>query len=145
MKKSSILINCVLLLWFFLDMTGVYFENSYLVSTAWREDGIYFIIYLIAFSIFIFHDRIGKYILSIWLLMWMITQFFSHEFVTIIGGGENKIRFFEGSIKLFGNTKRYYPDLYHIILHISILLSLISTMRFTIHSKRKDSNNKIKQ
>lgn len=145
MKKSSILLNCILLLWFFLDMTGVYFEKSYLVSTAWREDGIYFIIYLVSFILFIFQNKIGKYVLSGWLLIWLIAQFLSHEFVTIVGGGENKIKFFENSIKLFTSSSSYYPDLYHIILHILILLSLISTMRFTIHSKRKNSNNKIKQ
>ena len=48
-KKYSIAANAVLLLWFFLDMIGIYFENKYLVTRSWREDGIYFVIFLLAF------------------------------------------------------------------------------------------------
>ena len=45
MKKIvCIVTQIILLLWFFLDMTGVYFEESYLVTRSYKEDGIFFVI-----------------------------------------------------------------------------------------------------
>ncbi len=136
MKKTCIWINIILLLWFFLDMTGVYFENSYLVSRAWKEDGIYFLIYLASFLLFVFYDKVGKFVLSMWLGLWLIAQFFSHEYFSIVGIEGSKNEYFEGSIKLFASNNRYYPDLYHIILHILILLALVFSIRFLLNSRK---------
>lgn len=139
MKKRCIYTNFILLLWFFLDMIGIYFENCYLVSRAWKEDGIFFLIYLLAFLLFIFYDKVGKYILSIWLTIWLIAQFFAHEYLTIVGGGENKSKYFKDSIKIFTSQDRYYPDLYHTILHMLIFFSLFFTLSFILN--QKTSNN----
>lgn len=34
------------------------------------------------------------------------------------GGGLRKLEFFKGSIKIINGSSRYFPDLYHIVLHI---------------------------
>lgn len=126
MKKRSVIITCVLLLiWFFIDMTGLYFGNEYLVTQSYKEDGIFFIIYLIAFILFISKEKIGKYFLDVWLLMWFITQFLSHWYFTITGGALSKLEYFKGSMKLIDSSTRYFPDLYHIVLHVLILITLI--------------------
>jgi hypothetical protein len=135
-KKNSIIANVVLMVWFFLDMIGLYFRESYLVTRAWREDGIFFFVFLLSLLIFIFKEKVGKYVLSIWLSMWLITQFFSHEWFTIIGGGEGKIRYFENSIKWINSNTLYIPDLYHTILHILILISLIATLSYSKKTKK---------
>lgn len=122
----------------FLDMVGVYFKESYLVTRSWREDGIFFLILLLALLIFAYKERIGKYILSIWLSIWFIAQFFNHEWYTIMGGGQGKIRYFEGAIKWVDSKSIYIPDVYHTILHILILISLITTLAYCI----KPSSNK---
>lgn len=137
MKKVYCLIaNVILLAWFFMDMTGVYFENNYLVTRSWREDGIYFIIFLIALLLFLLKENIGKYVLIIWQALWLLTQFISHEWFSIFGGGEGKIRYFEGAIKLVNSDSRYIPDAYHTVLHALIIIALITTITYSIKSKK---------
>lgn len=138
-KKYSIAANAVLLLWFFLDMIGIYFENKYLVTRSWREDGIYFVIFLLAFLTYIFKERIGKYVLSAWLSIWLITQFLSHEWFTIAGKGQGMIKYFKNALKWTEGETRYIPDVYHTILHILILTALIATIVFIVKQRRKKS------
>lgn len=46
MKKNFVLIPTILLLmWFFLDMIGISFNNTYLVSRSFGEDGV-FLLYI---------------------------------------------------------------------------------------------------
>ena len=46
MKKKYCMIPLIaLLIWFFLDMTGLYFGENCLVTTSYKDDGIFFIIY----------------------------------------------------------------------------------------------------
>ena len=118
-------------------MVGLYFGELYLVTRSWKDDGIFFLIFLISLLLFIFKERVGKYILAIWLGIWLVTQLLSHELFTIIGGGEGKIRYFEGSIKLINSNTLYIPDLYHIILHVLILIALITTLLYSITLEKK--------
>lgn len=61
--KKSVIISCfILLIWFFLDMTGLYFEDTYLVTQSFKDDWIFFVIYLVCFLIFIIKEKIGKYL-----------------------------------------------------------------------------------
>lgn len=136
-KRSCIITNIVLLGWFFLDMVGLYFGELYLVTRSWKDDGIFFLIFLISLLLFIFKERVGRYILTIWLSIWLVTQFLSHELFTIIGGGEGKIRYFEGSIKLINSDILYIPYLYHIILHVLILIALVTTLLYSSSLKNK--------
>jgi len=138
-KRSCIITNIVLLGWFFLDMVGLYFGELYLVTRSWKDDGIFFLIFLISLLLFIFKERVGRYILTIWLSIWLVTQFLSHELFTIIGGGEGKIRYFEGSIKLINSDILYIPDLYHIILHVLILIALVTTLLYSSSLKNKSA------
>ena len=87
MKKIVVIFCSILLAWFFLDMTGLYFKNSYLVSQSFKDDWIFMTIYLIVFIFFIIKDKIGKYILDGWLALWFLTQFYFHWFFTITGKG----------------------------------------------------------
>jgi hypothetical protein len=61
-KRYCIVAQIVLLLWFFLDMTGLYFGNKCLVTRSYKEDGIFFLIYLITVILFLTKENIGKYI-----------------------------------------------------------------------------------
>jgi hypothetical protein len=125
-KKVCFVLNLCLLLWFFLDMTGMSINGHILVTRSFREDGIFFLIFLVLFIWYIFKDRIGKYFLTGWLFMWFLTQFLSHWYFTIFGPSEGKMNYFADTIKLVSASSVYIPDLYHIILHILILASLIS-------------------
>lgn len=135
-KKICIYVNIILLLWFFLDMVGVNIGTHMLVSKAYKEDGIFFIVYIAVLTSFIIKDRIGKYLLGVWLILWFVAQFFGHWYYAIIGASEEKLRYFKDTIKLVKNTDRYIPDLYHIVLHILILLALVCLVLLWIKSRK---------
>lgn len=66
MKKTYCLIAQVaLLLWFFLDMTGLYLGDMCLVTRSYTEDGIFFVIYLIAMIMFFVKEKYGKWFVII--------------------------------------------------------------------------------
>lgn len=142
MKKKYVLIFCmILLLWFFLDMVGVDFGGKYLVTRSFTEDGIYFIIYLTALVLFIFKEKIGKYILDAWLLLWFATQFISHWLYTLTGRGSGKIEYFKDSLKIFESRRRYIPDAYHIVLHLLIITAFVSLNIYMVKNKKRKSVN----
>lgn len=137
-KKITVLLNLVLLAWFFLDMVGLSFGNNILVTRSYKEDGIYFIIFVVALLLFHFKERIGKYILLIWLSIWLSTQFYSHWYITIVGPWERMNTYFADTIKLISTNNIYIPDLYHIVLHLFILVSIGSLIVFLISFSKKD-------
>lgn len=137
-RKICIVSNLFLLLWFFLDMVGMKIGGEILVTRSYKEDGIFFIIFFIVFILFLFKEKRGKYFLTGWLLMWFVTQFFFHWYYTIFGPHQGKIDYFADTIKLIYSNSIYIPDLYHIVLHILILISLISMIIYCdIFNKRK--------
>ena len=82
---------------------------------------------LIAFHCF--HPT-GKWILFGILVLWFIVQFMCHWYYTIFGASERKLQgyndCFRGTVRLFPmSDKRLVPDLYHIILHILILINIV--------------------
>lgn len=141
-KICSLAVNGALLIWFFLDMVGVYFDNVYLVTRSWQDDGVYFIIFLAVLLLYIFKESIGKYVLSAWLLVWLVTQFLSHEWFTLVGGGQKKIAYFKGALKWATSETRYIPDVYHTVLHILILAALATTIIYIVKLKMKNHNNR---
>jgi hypothetical protein len=66
-----------------------------------------------------------------------MTQFFFHWLFTFNGRGAEKIEYFSGSIKLIEIQNVYIPDLYHIVLHILILLSLVLLNIYIFQSRKK--------
>ena len=137
--KSAFLVTQVLLLaWFFLDMIGVYFKDGYLVTRSYKEDGIFFLIYLSTVVLFIIKDRIGKWAVLIWSALWFITQFMNHELVTITGNNyEGKNRYFEGAIKWLDIEGVYVPDVYHTVLHVLILAVIVTGLIYVIKNKKR--------
>lgn len=144
MKKKYVLIPIILLLiWFFLDMIGIYFNDSYLVTRSFSDDGVFFIIYLVSLLLFIYKEKIGKYILTIWLSIWLFIQCLFHYGYQLIGQTtESKINYFNGSIKIF-NIDGYFPDLYHFILHILILISLLTLIIYIFRNNIKRKKDEL--
>lgn len=139
-KKTCLLIQIVLLVWFFLSMIGIRLGDKYLVTCSYKDDGIFFIIYVISLLLFIFKERIGKFIMAIWLSMWLITQFLSHEWYTIFNKGymglvDVKMKYFSDTIHWLDIESRYVPDLYHTILHLLILSALIMLIMYIKKNK----------
>ncbi|MGS0973314.1 MAG: hypothetical protein ACVCEJ_08840 [Candidatus Izemoplasmataceae bacterium] len=126
MKRKICITNLLLLLiCFFLDMTGLSIQGNVLVSRALKEDGLFFGIYAILFISFILKSKIAHYFLTVWLFLWFVTQFFSHWYYTLTNSSAQKIAYFYDTIKLIDSSSIYIPDLYQIILHLFILSSFI--------------------
>lgn len=141
-KKACIIFQISLLMWFFLDMTGVFLGDKCLVTQSYKEDGLFFLIYFVTVILFIIKVQIGKWFVAVWVFLWLIIQFLSHEWYTIFNSGimgsiEGKIEYFSGTFQWIRIEGKYIPDIYHTILHILILLTLISTMFYIIKARKK--------
>ena len=142
MKKNFVLfLQIVLLIWFFLDMVGLYFGDNCLVTRSYNDDGIFFFLYLVTVIIFAVKENIGKWLSIGFLSIWLIIQFICHEWYTIFNDGfmgtlENKIEYFSGTMQWLVIEGKYIPDIYHTVLHILILFTLIGTVIYTIKVKK---------
>jgi hypothetical protein len=138
-KKTFLICQILLLIWFFLDMTGVYFKDSYLVTRSYIDDGLFFLIYLSTVVLFLIKDKIGKWAVLAWSVIWFIAQFMSHELVTITGNGyENKTHSFEGAGKWLETDGVYVPDVYHTVLHILILAVTVTGLVYVFGRKKPE-------
>ena len=54
-----------------------------------------------------------------------------------MGSIDGKIEYFSGTLQWIRIEENYIPDIYHTILHILILLTLISTIIYIVKSKKK--------
>jgi hypothetical protein len=122
-KKYCVILQIVLLLWFFLDMIGVYFSDSYLVTRSYKDDGIFYLIYLAVMVLFIFKEKIGKWAVFVWTSLWFIIQFLCHEWYTIFGKGimgtlEKKIEYFSGAVKWLEVERWNIKSQYKLLLYI---------------------------
>lgn len=145
MKKNFVLfLQTILLIWFFLAMVGLNFGDNYLVTRSYKDDGVFFLIYLATVILFAVKENIGKWISIVWLSMWFMIQFLCHEWYTIFNGGfmgslQNKIEYFSETMQWMRIEGKYIPDIYHTLLHIFILITLISMVIYTVKSKKSSS------
>ncbi|MDF2541577.1 MAG: hypothetical protein K0S47_1295 [Herbinix sp.] len=136
-KKTCIIINAFLLVWFFLDMTGLRIGRILLVENALKDDGIFFLIYLACFVVYIIKEKFGQFILAIWLSLWFYGQFMSHWYYTIFGVSGDKLsrynNYFLDTYHIIpASDQILVPDLYHILLHIFIVAALVSIIIYIV-------------
>lgn len=72
---------------------------------------------------------LGEWLLLGVLLFWFIVQFFCHWYYTIFGASEKKLKgyndCFRNTVRIIpASETRLIPDLYHMILHLLILLNI---------------------
>lgn len=138
LKKLCVLSNICLLVWFFFDMFGLSIGSLNLVESAWKSiDGIWFLTYSILLILFFTKETYGKYLLTAFIILWGIIQFYSHWHYTIFGASQSKIdgynHFFKNTYHVFpASNTIIVPDLYHIILHILIMFAAICMIKFCI-------------
>ena len=135
--KKALLLNLPLIIWFIFNMTGLTISGNILVTQSYKEDGLFFLIYIATLLLFVFFNKIGKYILSGWLFLWFSLQLYLHWYFTIFGPWEGSVKYFANTYKLFPSTERYIPDFYHIILHILILIALVGTVNYCFKTRKK--------
>ena len=131
MRLSVIIVSSLLWIWFLGCTISWHFGKVVLVN----GDGVKSLVFavLVLFSIgmvlYILIEPVGKWVLLSELALWLVVQFFCHEYFTIFGVSERKLsgynQCFEGTVKLFPVSEtRLIPDLYHIVLHILLAADL---------------------
>ncbi len=132
MRIAIIVMSCLLWLWF-LGCTFTWKFGKVLLVEGMGLKSIEFTV-LVLFTIgivgFLLCESVGKWILLVELTLWLVAQFFSHEYFTIFGVSDRKLKgyneCFEGTVKLFPISEtRLIPDLYHIVLHFLIATDLV--------------------
>ena len=129
------ILQFVLWIWFLGCIITYKIHNRILVEGMGIKSAEFVMLCLFSFGLaayYCFHST-GRWILLVILLFWFAVQFFCHWYYTIFGASQEKIK---GYNKCFQNTirviprsdKRLIPDLYHIVLHILILLNIITAV-----------------
>ena len=134
MRVSIIVVSCLLWLWF-LGCTFTWKFGKVLLVEGMGLKSIEFValvLFTLGIGSFLLWEPIGKWVLLVELALWLVEQFFCHEYFTIFGSSSNKLKgyneCFEGTVKLFPVSEtRLIPDLYHIVLHLLILADLVLT------------------
>lgn len=141
MKKVTVFLVGLLLVWFTLDVTGFHFGNFNLVVSAFKDepiDIVWWVIFIVCFVLFILKDKIGKYVLFVFLVIWGIIQY--PMYFKGQKGIERYNHFFanEKTNRIFAASNDFLvKDTYHLFLDVLILLALISTILFIITALRK--------
>ena len=105
MKKTHlIIVNIILLLWYFLSMIVLKIGDKYLVTGAFEEEWLFMLIPTITFVLMLVTKNVGRNIHLIWLAGWFVIQFLSHEWYTLFGRGfmgemDKKIAYFSECIQ----------------------------------------------
>ncbi len=128
----TIWIQIVLWIWF-LGCITTYRIRKYLLVEGMGIKSAEFImlcLYSIGLVSFHFFQPVGKWVLLFVLVLWFVVQFLCHWYYTLFGASEKKLKGYNDCFKdtihiLPMNEKRIIPDLYHIILHMLILVNII--------------------
>lgn len=133
----TILIQVTLWIWFFGCIRTYRIGKFLLVEGMGIRSAEFVMLYLYSIGLVSFHflQPVGKWILLFILVFWLIVQFFCHWYYTIFGAREKKLKgyndCFRNTIHIFPmSEKRLVPDLYHIILHILILVNIVFAIVF---------------
>ena len=127
-------IVCQLALWvWFLGCTITYrIGKCLLVEGMGVKSAEFAVLCLYSLGLIAYHwfQPAGKWVLFGILLLWFVVQFMCHWFYTIFGASESKLKgyneCFKDAVRLFPmSDERLVPDLYHILLHVLILINLI--------------------
>ena len=138
MRIAIIVISCLLWLWF-LGCTFTWKFGKVLLVEGTGLNSIEFaalVLFTIGIGCFLLWEPVGKWILLVELTLWLVAQFFSHEYFTSFGVSARKLKgyneCFDGTVKLFPVSQtRLIPDLYHIMLHLLIATDLVLAALFT--------------
>ncbi len=124
-----------LLIWFFGCIRTYRFGRYILVEGMGIKSAefIMLCLYAAGIALSLALPAAGRWYLLGVLILWLAIQFFCHWYYTIFGASERKRKgyneCFQNTVHLIpASATRVIPDLYHIILHILILLNIILTI-----------------
>lgn len=128
----TIVLQAVLWIWFLGCVFTYRFGKVLLVEGVGFKSVEFAMLCVYTAGVVSFHcfQPAGKWILFGILAIWFIGQFRFHWYYTIFGASERKLtgynECFKGTVRIFPESdKRLIPDMYHIVLHILILVNII--------------------
>lgn len=131
MRLSVIIASSLLWIWFLGCTISWRFGKVVLVNGEGVKslEFVVLVLFSIGMVLYILLEPVGKWVLLSELALWLVVQFFCHEYYTIFGVSERKLtgynQCFEGTVKVFPVSEtRLIPDLYHIVLHILLAVDL---------------------
>ena len=131
MRLSVIILSALLWIWFLGCTISWRFGKVVLVNGEGVKslEFVVLVLFSIGMVLYILLEPVGKWVLLSELALWLVVQFFCHEYYTIFGVSERKLtgynQCFEGTVKVFPVSEtRLIPDLYHIVLHILLAVDL---------------------
>ena len=126
----TIFVQVFLWIWFLGCVTTWRFGKVLLVEGVGVRSAEFAMLCMYSIGVIAFHffQPAGRWILFGVLVLWFVVQFFCHWYFTIFGCSEKKLtgynECFKDSVRIFPvSDKRLIPDLYHIVLHLLILLN----------------------
>jgi hypothetical protein len=126
----TIFVQVFLWIWFLGCVTTWRFGKVLLVEGVGVRSAEFAMLCMYSIGVIAFHffQPAGRWILFGVLVLWFVVQFFCHWYFTIFGCSEKKLtgynECFKDSVRIFPvSNKRLIPDLYHIVLHLLILLN----------------------
>ena len=133
-KIITIALLGLLLLWFTFDMTGLKIGQAKLVTSAFIDepiDFVFWLIFIVSRVLFILNDKIGKYIIAGFIFLWggvQLSMYFKSK-----SGIESYNQFFSDTHHIIEASENFIvKDTYHLILDVLILLAFISTILYLI-------------
>ena len=127
-----ILFQAALWIWFFGCVTTYRIGKRLLVEGEGVKSAEFSMLCLYSAGLIMYYclRPAGRWVLFSILVLWLVVQFMCHWYFTIFGAGEQKLKgyneCFRDTVRLFPmSDKRLIPDLYHILLHVLILVNII--------------------
>ena len=131
MRLSVIIVSSLLWIWFLGCTISWRFGKVVLVNGEGVKslEFAVLVLFSIGMVLYILLEPVGKWVLLSELSLWLVVQFFCHEYFTIFGVSKRKLtgynQCFEGTVKVFPVSEtRLVPDLYHIVLHLLLAADL---------------------
>lgn len=136
MNLVTLIAEILLILWFFGCICTYKVGKYVLVEGVGVKSPEFVMLCLVGMGILLFRlfPFVGKWWLLAVLLAWFVIQFFCHWYYTIFGASEKKLKgyneCFQNTVHIIPACKtKLIPDLYHIILHLLILLNIVLVIR----------------
>ena len=128
----TVMAQAALWIWFLGCVTTYRIGKHLLVEGMGIKSAEFVMLCLYSIGLILYHciQPAGRWILLALLVLWFIVQFFCHWYYTIFDASEQKLKgynkCFRDAVRLFPmSEKRLIPDLYHIVLHVLILVNII--------------------
>lgn len=131
MNFAPLFFEIILFIWFF-GCIVTYKIGKYLLVDGMgihSAEFLMLVLYGLGIALRLLFPFVGSCYLLCILILWFAIQFFCHWFYTIFGASEQKLKgyneCFRDFVRLFPMSEtRLIPDLYHIVLHLLIIINI---------------------